>query len=140
MAGDIRGHEYGPKAWVFRENDAASGAFVVMEGSVRIFKTRNGHETTLAVLKPGDIFGEMALLDGKPRSASARAGDGGLTVRTITPAEFKQMLGDPFVWELLSEMGRRLRAADEEINRLESDQAARHDFLEHRSLRRDWAV
>lgn len=140
MAGDIRGREFGPKAWVFREGDGGDGAYVVLDGSVRIFKTRNGHETTLAQLKPGDIFGEMALLDGKPRSASAQAGEHGLTVRFIKSEEFKGMLGDPFVSELLSEMGRRLRAADEELNRLGSDQAARHDFLEHRGLRRDWAV
>lgn len=140
MAGDIRGHQLAPKAWVFREGDDAREAYVLMDGTVRIFKTRNGHETTLAMLKPGDIFGEMALLDGKPRSASATAGDHGATLRSISHAEFKDMLKDPFVWELVSEMGRRLRAADEELNRLESDQAARHEFLEHRGVRRDWAV
>jgi len=140
MAGDINGREYSSKAWVFREGDAADGAYVVLDGSVRIFKSRNGHETTLATLKTGDIFGEMALLDGKPRSASARAGEGGLTVRYIPPAEFRAMLSDTFAWELVTEMGRRLRAADDEINRLESDQAARHQFLESRGLRRDWAV
>lgn len=140
MAGDISGQEFAPKAWVFREGDVATDAYVVMDGTVRIFKTRNGHETTLAMLKPGDIFGEMALLDGKPRSASARAGDHGVTVRRISHTDFKDMLKDPFVWELVSEMGRRLRVADEELNRLESDQAARHAFLEHRGVRRDWAV
>jgi len=140
MAGDISGREYSSKAWVFREGDAADGAYVVLDGSVRIFKSRNGHDTTLATLKQGDIFGEMALLDGKPRSASARAGEGGLTVRYIPPDEFRSMLGDPFVWQLVTEMGRRLRTVDEEINRLESDQAARHTYLENRGLRRDWAV
>ena len=42
MAGDIRGQEFAPQAWVFREGDDAESAFVVMDGTVRIFKSRNG--------------------------------------------------------------------------------------------------
>ena len=140
MDGSISSREYGGNSWVFRESDAADGAYVVLDGTVRIFKTRNGHETTLAVLRTGDIFGEMALLDGKPRSASARAGDDGLTVRFIPPEEFHQMVGDPFVLKLMTEMGHRLRAVDEEFNRLETDAAMRHEFLENRSLHREWVV
>jgi len=140
MAGSIKGREYSRNAWVFKEGDAADGAYVVLDGSVRIFKTRNGHETTLALLRTGDIFGELALLDGKPRSASARAGDDGVTVRYIPPEEFHKMVGDPFVLKLMTEMGRRLRAVDEEFHRLETDDAIRHDYLEHRHLHREWVV
>ena len=140
MAGTIHGREYSANKWVFKEGDAADGAYVVLEGTVRIFKTRSGHETTLALLKTGDIFGEMALLDGKPRSASARAGEKGLTVRYIPPEEFHMMLGDPFVLKLVTEMGRRLREVDDEFNRLETDVALRHEFLEQRNLHREWVV
>lgn len=139
MSGDIKSREVRPRSIIFREGDAADGAYVILEGEVRIYMTRSGHETTLAVLKAGDIFGEMALLDGKPRSASAITTDLPVRLRYITPDEFRTMLSDQFVWQLVTEMGKRLRTTIEELNRLETADAARHDFVSHRSLR-DWAV
>ena len=47
--------------------------FIIQEGAVRITKVVDGREVILAVLKKGDMFGEMALLENKPRSASAIA-------------------------------------------------------------------
>ncbi|HNG39013.1 MAG TPA: Crp/Fnr family transcriptional regulator, partial [Accumulibacter sp.] len=59
---------------VVNEGDDGSGLFVVQSGSLKVFLTdHNGREVTLSLLDPGDYFGELALLDGEPRSASVMA-------------------------------------------------------------------
>ena len=59
---------------VFVEGDVGERAYVVDSGEVRIFRQRpSGEELTLAQLRPGELFGEIALIDDKPRSASAIA-------------------------------------------------------------------
>lgn len=55
---------------IFSESEPGNELFIIQSGNVKITKIVN-EEVLLAVLKPGDIFGEMALLDNKPRSASA---------------------------------------------------------------------
>src|SRR6185437_4628061 len=59
---------------IFREGDPGDLLYLVGEGSVRISKSgRGGEQETLGVIQPGNFFGEMALLDGQPRSAMAVA-------------------------------------------------------------------
>jgi CRP/FNR family cyclic AMP-dependent transcriptional regulator len=61
-------------AVVFREGDAGNAIYVVARGRVRISRQISGGEEAFAILGPGEIFGEMALLDpGSGRSADARA-------------------------------------------------------------------
>jgi CRP-like cAMP-binding protein len=57
-----------------RENDATRELFVILKGTTRIGKTLYaGDEKELGLLGPGEFFGEMAFLDGGPRSASVWA-------------------------------------------------------------------
>lgn len=57
---------------LFQEGDAAQGMYVLLSGQVRIYlRDEHGHEVDLALKEPGDFFGEMALLDGGTRSATA---------------------------------------------------------------------
>jgi len=140
VSGDIRSKAYDGSATIFRQGDAADCAYVVLEGRVRITASRNGHDMVLAILGPGDVFGEMALLDGKPRSATAAASAEGARVRFVSRTEFHEMLEDPFVRQMVTGMGSRLRAADELLTRMDAENAARHTFVEHRGLRRDWVI
>jgi len=57
----------------FREHDEASAMYVLERGSVAVIKGWHGRELLLRRLGPGDCFGEMALMDLFPRSASVRA-------------------------------------------------------------------
>ena len=57
----------------FSEHQEANSMFVLESGSASAFKSWNGHEFVLHELKAGDCFGEMALMDLFPRSASVRA-------------------------------------------------------------------
>jgi CRP-like cAMP-binding protein len=59
---------------IFKENDPGSEMFVIIQGAVEIRKsTGQSTSKTLITLKKGDLFGEMALIDKKPRSAAAVA-------------------------------------------------------------------
>lgn len=59
---------------IFREGDAGQYMYIIMEGQVEIRKKISEHvNRTLVILQSGDIFGEMAVFDGKERTASAIA-------------------------------------------------------------------
>jgi CRP/FNR family cyclic AMP-dependent transcriptional regulator len=58
---------------LFHEKDHSRELYIVQEGSVLIYRKIGTRELVLARLEKGSVFGEMALIDGKPRSASARA-------------------------------------------------------------------
>lgn len=58
---------------IFCEHEYGEKAYVILKGNVRITKFVNGNEVLLAVLKEGDVFGEMAILENRPRSATATA-------------------------------------------------------------------
>ncbi|MBC7173420.1 MAG: cyclic nucleotide-binding domain-containing protein [Polyangiaceae bacterium] len=59
--------------FIFHEGDAGEALYLILEGKVRISREVSGMgEEALAVLGPGEAFGEMALVDDAPRSADAR--------------------------------------------------------------------
>jgi len=61
---------------IFREGEPGDAMYVVVEGHVKIMlSSGGGEETTVAVLGPGQCFGDQSLLDGGPRSASAVTAD-----------------------------------------------------------------
>ncbi|MBI4978878.1 MAG: cyclic nucleotide-binding domain-containing protein [Spirochaetes bacterium] len=57
--------------FIFCEHEPGNELYILQEGKVKITKIVSGSEVLLAVLQPGDIFGEMAILENKPRNASA---------------------------------------------------------------------
>ena len=65
--------EYPKESMIFSEAQRGADMFIIQSGQVSISKIINGKEITLALLNKGDMFGEMALLENKPRSANAIA-------------------------------------------------------------------
>ncbi len=66
-------------ALLFQQGDDGDALFGVIEGLIRIAVTgRQGKELVLGLMEPGDVFGEIALLDGLPRTASAVAAEDSL--------------------------------------------------------------
>jgi CRP/FNR family cyclic AMP-dependent transcriptional regulator len=87
---------------IFSEGQPGDRAFLVQSGAVEIFKETPAGIDLLGRIKPGGIFGEMALIDQSPRMATARAAED--TVCVIIPQvtlEKKLAEADPFIVALL---------------------------------------
>jgi len=78
---------------VFQEGDPSDYAYIVEYGNVQIYREIGGRAVRLAVLGKGDIFGEMGLVDDRPRSASAKALND-VAVTPIDSAGFVALLRD----------------------------------------------
>jgi CRP-like cAMP-binding protein len=104
--------------YVFREGDEARDMYVVLSGEMEVQKqSQAGVEARVAMLGPGDWFGEMSILDVQPRSAS---------VRTLAPARLLRIRATDLdalyrhdlkayaiiVLNIARELSRRLRVAD----------------------------
>ncbi len=76
---------------IFCEHEPGKELYIIQKGKVKITKIVNNNEVMLAVLQAGDIFGEMAILDNKPRSASAIAW-GDVELLAINKANFEGMV------------------------------------------------
>jgi len=101
---------------MFRAGDAGDAMYLIERGKVRIcVQATDGHEVTLTELGRGDFFGEMALLDGKRRSANAVvAEDARLAVLSREHFLSFVMGGNPSVaLEMLTALANRLRHTDE---------------------------
>jgi CRP/FNR family cyclic AMP-dependent transcriptional regulator len=72
---DKFGVEYAPNEIIFSEFEPGNEFYVIQDGRVKIVKIINNIEKTLDVMEVGDFFGEMAILEEEPRSASAIAVD-----------------------------------------------------------------
>lgn len=120
---------------IFNQGDAPDLVYIVRSGAVKIFRTLDGKSTTLGVIKPGEMFGEMAVFGHKPRSASAQA-VGATECTLVNEAQFRELTGGPEVWALLEKMGQRIREVDERIEKLNLENIGRQDAVSTIRLRR----
>lgn len=105
---------------IFHQGDIAGSLFVMREGLVKVFVTSEaGDEMVFVTLRPPDTFGELALLDGLERSASAEAVEP-TTVVELDRSTFLELLtSNPHMTEaLLQSMGRVLRRLTEQASDL----------------------
>ena len=111
---DVRVFEDGQD--IVQDGDESREMFVIRQGVVEIFKKLDGREVRLALLERGSFFGEMSLLEGLPRSASARA-VGRTTLLVLHPGSLLlQIRRDPtFAFELLQQMSSRIRSLNERL-------------------------
>src|SRR5947209_13118411 len=74
LAGQFVRRRYGRNELIFCQGDPGDGLYIIATGNVGIGRQgTTGNELILTVLEPGDYFGELALFDGQPRSATATA-------------------------------------------------------------------
>ena len=82
---------YPKDSMIFSEGEPGEELFIIQKGSVKIAKIVDNNEVLLAVLKTGDIFGEMALLESKPRAACAVAYEE-CQLMAVNRANFERMV------------------------------------------------
>lgn len=124
---------------LFDAGDRADCMYIIRSGKVRIYRDKDGHETTLDILKPGDFFGEMSLFDKRPRSAAAQVvGDTELQIMTLEDLE--SQITDPFVWSMMVKLAERIRTLDNAFERLEVQNVVRQEHLASLPIRRSWGV
>jgi CRP-like cAMP-binding protein len=100
---------------IFQKGDPGHALYIVENGSVRIHVTgTQGADLTLAVMNPGDFFGDMALLDGQPRSASASAAADS-TLIVLEREDFTELIRKrpDAALAVLARVTRRLRGSDQ---------------------------
>ena len=102
-------------AVLFRAGDEGDAMYLIERGRIRIcVRAKDGHEVTLTELGRGDFFGEMVLLDGKPRSADARVVENA-RLAVLSRGHFLSFVrSNPNVaLEMLTALTNRLRQTDE---------------------------
>lgn len=118
MAGYLYPYHGEKGATVFREGDSESFLCLICEGQLQI--SRSDCPNTLSVLGPGSTVGEMALIDGSPRSASALALTEAL-LYVMTRSNFFRLAEDhpaiwgKFVFKIARLMSNRLRATNQAL-------------------------
>lgn len=106
---------------LFQEGDLGQEAYVIRSGYVTIFKTEGEKRVELATRGPGEIIGEMALIDDRPRSASVAAKNR-VEVEIISRGTLKNMMGElpEPVALIIKQLLVRLRDANEMVASLTS--------------------
>jgi CRP/FNR family cyclic AMP-dependent transcriptional regulator len=106
---------------VFREGDIGDAFYLIVTGSIRISTLVPGvGEEALTILKEGEYFGEMALIDDAPRSASAIANDDTMLL-CIGKDDFRKLLerqtdiAYKLLWIFTKTLSARLRKTDEQL-------------------------
>jgi CRP-like cAMP-binding protein len=100
---------------IFFEGDRSEALYVILAGSVKVFRTsEDGKEKVVNTLGPGSFFGEFAMLDGAPRSASVAA----LEETTMLAIEHRDFRGfvktaPEVMWKVLEAMCVRMRRYDD---------------------------
>jgi CRP/FNR family cyclic AMP-dependent transcriptional regulator len=113
---------YAPDAAVVFEGDPSDSLYVLLSGSAKVHVTSEaGQEKILKMLGPGEMFGELAMLDGHPRSA---------TVTTLEPTEMAAMTRRDFqafvtshpeiLWKVVETLCERLRKTSADILQMSS--------------------
>lgn len=104
---------------IFREDDEGKEMFLINSGKVKITKNLRGYMARIAILNEGDFFGEMALFEDAPRSATAMALENTEVLALDKEALLKLIQSDPnMALNMLKKMSERIRKIDEELTRL----------------------
>ena len=117
LASRGRVKSYRTGAVLFREGDRGDALHIVVEGAVRVSVLSSaGGEATVAVLGPGEFLGDLALLDGRPRSASAIVLQPTKTL-VVTREDFRRWLRErpQAALALLEALSLRIRRTDEQF-------------------------
>jgi CRP-like cAMP-binding protein len=103
---------------VVREHEPGDSFYVIVQGSAEVMLGPDGTARVVGRLTPPDVFGEMSLLMGEPRTATVRAATD-MVVLVVDRDAFKQIItADPAILDPLSEIAARRQAEQQEHRRV----------------------
>ncbi|MES2168591.1 MAG: Crp/Fnr family transcriptional regulator [Pseudomonadota bacterium] len=107
-------NEYAASEVIFEEGSTGRELFVVLDGKVDIVKNSGADRAVIVTLGKGEFFGEMAVIDGSSRSASAIAAMPGTRVMRINHARFVYLVSQQpaFALMIMDALSKRLRASN----------------------------
>lgn len=111
---------YPANSILINEGDNTDSLYVVMEGEVKVFASdENGKDVILNMLGPGEYFGELALVDDAPRSASVKTMEP-TKVMVISKKEFKSVLADnpDMAYNLIQALTKQVRTLTNNVKSL----------------------
>lgn len=126
---------------LFREGDSSDAMFVIKSGKIAITKLKGSSEIQLAEKGPGEMFGEMAFFDNRPRSAGARAlGDSEVIVLPFSSlyAQFKTF--PEWLRAMVKTVNNHLREANQRIKNLETAAADDKEMFPPHTITRLMAI
>ena len=108
-------NEYDVGHVIFAEGSTGRELFVVLDGQVEIAKISGDNKTVIVTLGKGEFFGEMAVIDGSSRSATAIAAAPKTRVMRINHARFVYLVSQQpaFALMIMDALSKRLRASNE---------------------------
>ncbi|HPC37221.1 MAG: cyclic nucleotide-binding domain-containing protein [Candidatus Marinimicrobia bacterium] len=117
----MRELKFKPGDVIINEGAYGSEAYILKAGSVEVSKMTDHKKVILAILQPQEIFGELGLIDDKPRSATVIARTA-VTVDEITREDFSALLDDkmPFVIPIMRSFFEHLRQANQLVLQMEA--------------------
>lgn len=122
LATDLRRHRFAAGQTVFFQGDPGDALYIIQAGLVRIYVlAEDGQEVSMILCGPGDFFGEMALLDKRPRSASAVAMEDSVLL-VLSDAHFYYHLRENYqlALNLMSTLSTRVRETTQAVQLLSS--------------------
>ena len=117
MDDGVLGREYADSAVICHQGEPGDRTYVIHAGRATVLREEGGVEVVVGELKSGDVFGEMAIFDRQPRSATVRA-KGVARVLTLDKRAFlRQVHEDPsLAYRILEGMSLRIRRLDAELS------------------------
>ncbi len=112
---------YSKKNIVFHEGDYGDALYIIKSGRTKIAKVAlDGREKTLTILKGGDFFGEMAIFDDMPRSATAESMDNDVRLLSISKNDFERLIieNPSIAIRIMKDLTRRIRQVNEQVQDL----------------------
>lgn len=113
-----------PGEYLFKEGDSGTQCYLIVSGYIAVLKRlETGVEQTLAQIKEGEVLGQIALIDRKPRSATCRAGQRGAGVVMLDSDTFERLYSaqSTFAFKVLdhivSDLAKRLRSANQQLSK-----------------------
>ena len=123
MEAGALGREYADEEVVCRQGERGDCMYVIQAGRAEVLREEDGAEVVVGELTTGDVFGEMAIFEREPRSATVRV-KGQARLLTLDKRAFlRRVHEDPSIaFHILQRMSFRIRTLNQELSRLKRPQ------------------